>query len=74
MDIDKVKLDPTQTFDNPAQIVSDNRISKAQKLELLKQWELDAQLLQEAAAEGMTGGEDSLLRDIREAKALLEES
>lgn len=72
MNIEQMKLDPTKEFDKPFDIVKDERLSNAQKLELLQQWEADAQLMQEAATEGMTGGEDALLREVSEARKAVE--
>jgi hypothetical protein len=39
---------------------------------VLESWELDARRLAEATAEGMSGGEDSRLREVAKARLALE--
>jgi hypothetical protein len=64
-DLQKAMLDPAAVFGAPKAIVEDERLSRAQKLQLLKQWEHDARNLAVAEAEGMTGGEESMLGRVR---------
>jgi hypothetical protein len=63
---------PHQHFDDPQQVVADPALSKQDKLEALKTLEQDARLLATATEEGMTGGEESKLRDVLNAKKTLE--
>ena len=63
---------PHKHFDDPQQVVADPTLSKQDKLEALETLEQDAQLLATATEEGMTGGEQSNLRDILSAKKTLE--
>lgn len=66
-------LDPSRYFNSPRDVAEAEGLSAAQKLSLLKRWEVDEMLLQVAANEGMTGGEQpqfALVRD--QIKALSE--
>jgi hypothetical protein len=59
-------------LDDPQQVVADPALSKQDKLEALDTLEQDARLLATATEEGMTGGEQSNLRDVLSAKQTLE--
>ena len=59
---------------DPQQIVADPALSKQDKLEALEMLEQDARLLATATEEGVTGGEQSNLRDVLTAKKSLEGS
>jgi hypothetical protein len=63
---------PHEHFDDPQQVVTDPALSKQDKLEALETLEQDARLLSTATEEGMTGGEQSKLRDVLSAKKELE--
>ena len=63
---------PHEHFDDPQQVVADPALSKQDKLEALETLEQDARLLATATEEGMTGGEQSNLRDVLSAKKALE--
>jgi hypothetical protein len=63
---------PHEHFDDPRQVVADPALSKQDKLEALETLEQDARLLATATEEGMTGGEQSNLRDVLSAKKALE--
>jgi hypothetical protein len=65
---------PHAHLDDPQQIVADPALSKQDKLEALEMLEQDARLLAMATEEGMTGGEQSNLRDVLTAKKSLEGS
>jgi hypothetical protein len=45
-------LDPTEVFTNPWDVVSDERFSDEQKIEILRRWEYDAREIQVAIEEG----------------------
>lgn len=64
-DLQKALLNPAAVFGAPKAIVEDARLSREQKLQLLKQWEQDALNLAMAEGEGMTGGEESMLGRVR---------
>jgi hypothetical protein len=67
----KALTTPTSIFKTPADVVSSVDLSKAEKTAVLKQWEMDARLLQVASEEGMTGGEPSHLTDVKKAQKSL---
>ena len=67
----KALTTPTSVFKTPADVVSCVDLSKAEKTAVLKQWEMDARLLQVASEEGMTGGERSGLTDVKKAQKAL---
>lgn len=67
----KVKTTPTSLFKTPADVVSCVDLSKAEKTAVLKQWEIDARLLQVASEEGMTGGEFNQLAEVKKAQKVL---
>ena len=56
--VDQAMKDPASVYASPRAVVKDEDLTKAQKLEILRQWETDARLLQVAEEENMPGGED----------------
>ena len=64
---------PHAHFGHPQDVVADPALSKEEKVEALETLEQDARLLTTAAQEGMTGGEESKLREVLDAKKALEE-
>jgi hypothetical protein len=67
----KALTTPTSVFKTPGEVVSCVDLSKAEKTEVLKQWEIDARLLQVASEEGMTGGELNHLAEVKKAQKSL---
>ena len=67
----KALTTPTSVFKTPKEVVSCVDLSKAEKTAVLKQWEIDARLLQVASEEGMTGGEPNHLIEVKKAQKLL---
>ena len=67
----KALTTPTSLFKTPAEVVSCGDLSKDEKTAVLKQWEIDARLLQVASEEGMTGGEGSQLAEVKKAQTSL---
>jgi hypothetical protein len=63
---------PASNFRTPATIVESTVLSPGEKGEALRNWAQDAERLSVAAAEGMTGGERSLLPEVKAAEAVLE--
>ena len=63
---------PASNFDTPTTIVESTALSPVEKGEALKNWAEDAERLSVAADEGMTGGERSLLPEVKAAEAVLE--
>lgn len=73
MSSDTPQLVPQQFFQNPIDVVTTTELSRPEKLEALLQWERDAEQLQQAAGEGMGGGEESRLAEVRKALDKLRE-
>jgi len=68
----KALTSPSSVFKHPADVVACGDLSKAEKTAILKQWELDARLLQVATEEGMGEGEHSLFTDINQPQGNLD--
>ena len=54
-------------FSEPQDVVADRRLSREQKLAILRRWELDALRLSTSESEGMGGGEESMLSRVGNA-------
>lgn len=62
---------PSEVYERPVAVLHDDSLDDNQKLEILTHWEAEAVQLQESEAEGMGGGERSLLSEIKRAIAEL---
>ena len=60
-DLDEVMRDPRAFFPEPRDVVAHPQLSRKHKLAILRQWEQDAIRLSTSEAEGMGGGEESML-------------
>jgi hypothetical protein len=67
MDFEKAKLNPAAVFKSPQEVVSSQELSREQKIEILRQWEQDARLMEVAEEESMPGPQPKLLQPIRDA-------
>jgi hypothetical protein len=67
MDFEKAKLNPATVFNSPQEVVSSQELSREQKIEILRQWEQDARLMEVAEEENMPGPQAKLLQPIRDA-------
>lgn len=67
----KALSSPSSVFRHPADVVDSRDLDTAEKTAILKQWELDARLLQVASEEGMDKGERSLFDDVKKAQQRL---
>ena len=67
MDYEKAKLKPAAVFKRPQEVVSSQELSREQKIEILRQWEQDARLMDVAEEESRPDPEPKLLQPIREA-------
>ena len=67
MDFEKAKLDPAAVFNSPQEVVSNQELSREQKIEILRQWEQDARLMEVAEEENMPDPQPKLLQPIRDA-------
>src|SRR5262249_53162667 len=54
-EFEKAKQDVSKCFDHPQDIVDSENLTPIQKIELLKQWELDLRQLMVASEENMPG-------------------
>lgn len=52
---DKLVVDVSKHFETPEALIASKELTREQKLNLLRQWEYDLQLLQVATEENMTG-------------------
>lgn len=68
----KALSNPSSVFRHPADVVDSRDLDIVEKTKILKQWELDARLLQVATEEGMTNGEHSLFADVKKAQQCLQ--
>ncbi len=69
IDRERALTNPAGEFDRPADVVKTKELSTAEKKEALKQWEVDARLLQVASEENMAGGEPNRLDEVKKAQA-----
>lgn len=69
-DIEAKKLNPSASYDDPKDVLSDKSLSRDEKISILREWYYDALRLQESEAENMSGGEPDRLRSV--SNALLE--
>ena len=67
MDFEKAKLNPAASFKSPQEVVSNQELSREQKIDILQRWEEDATALEVAEEEGMSGPQPKLLQPIRDA-------
>lgn len=65
-------LDPAKAYRAPSDVLVDERLSRDDRLEVLKAWEQDATRLADAVSEGMGGGEPNMLREVMMARLALE--
>jgi len=64
---EEAKANPSRQYGKPMDVVDDDSIDPPVRLQILKRWEQEAKDLQRASDENMTGGEPSLLPDVRKA-------
>ena len=69
IDLEKALVDPGLVFKTPDEVLSENALSREQKIKILQKWEYDARELQVAAEEGMEGPQpvtlDAVLRALQ---------
>lgn len=75
VDAELALLNPAAAFSAPMDVARHPRLTRQEKLEILRRWEWDARLIESAQAEGMPDrGEPSRLEEVLEARrALLDE-
>lgn len=70
---EKAIVDPESVYDGPEEVISDDRLSLQQRVEILKRWAHDADRLAVAESEGMGGGEPAMQNRVLEALHRIEE-
>ena len=55
---------PQRHFRRPDEVLTEPKLTVAQKRQILESWKLDAQRLAESTAENMSGGEETDLREV----------
>lgn len=68
---ERARTSPTRYFHRPEEIVDHPDLSRTQKIDILHAWYLDASNLSVAEEEGMGGGEDENLDEIRACLRML---
>lgn len=63
-EIDDLVANPQHRFHNPIEVLKASGLSSDEKRRILESWKLDASRLDESAAENMSGGEESELREV----------
>ena len=69
-DVEAKKVNPSSSYNDPKEVLSDNSLSRDEKIAILREWYYDALRLQESEGENMSGGEPDRLRSV--SNALLE--
>jgi len=67
IDVEKALLDPGLVFKTPGEVLANNELTRAQKIEILRRWEYDVRELQVADEEGMEGPEPVTLDAVLDA-------
>lgn len=73
MQFEELKKNPSKYFDTPGAVAEADDLSRAQKLEILQQWQLDAELLSVAESENMPGSRQPSIDRVRDAIRSLEQ-
>ena len=58
VDIEKAQLDPSSVFKQPHDVIDDQGLTRAQKIDILRRWAYDERELSVAEEENMQGGSD----------------
>ena len=61
LDRDGMLQHPRSFFAEPKDVVAHSKLSREDKLAILREWELDARRLSASEGEGFCGGEESML-------------
>jgi hypothetical protein len=73
LDVNAAITNPSKFFEKPQDVLVHPGLSRETKLKILRQWEVDARLLQVAEEENMTEGERSHLGAVVSALLALED-
>ncbi|WP_020677906.1 hypothetical protein [Geopsychrobacter electrodiphilus] len=67
MDFERAKNNPGSQFSRPLDLLTENALTREQKIAILRRWEYDARELAVAEEENMGGGPPSVLPEVLEA-------
>jgi hypothetical protein len=70
LDKDKAQSNPSSVFDRPSEVVANTELSHDEKAKVLREWELEARLLEVATEEGMNNkrNKPSVLPEVKAAQ------
>ncbi|WP_432698395.1 hypothetical protein ACQUQP_08650 [Marinobacterium sp. YM272] len=67
MSFEQAMLDPAKCYDTPADLLNDTRLSREEKIKVLRCWEFDARESEVAEEENMGGGRSTPLSEVLDA-------
>ena len=67
LDYQQALRDPCRVFGEPGNVLSHPALDAGQKREILESWWQDAVRMSESAGENMRGGEEPMLKSVRDA-------
>jgi hypothetical protein len=67
MNLEHALADPSSEFESPEAVLAHAELTPEQKKAILERWRQDAELLQQAEGENMTGGEPNMLDRVQKA-------
>lgn len=73
LNVEAAKTNPSKFFDTPKEVLRHPDLSRTNKIDILRQWEVDARLLSVAEEENMTQGESSHLGAVVSALIALDD-
>ena len=71
IDMRRALNDPADLFGNPDEVVLHPALTREQKIQILKNWQLDASRLEGSEGEGMRGEDAPMLHRVSKALAAL---
>jgi hypothetical protein len=71
IDVERALNDPAGVFGIPDEVVNHPALSREQKIQILKNWQLDASRLEGSEGEGMGGEDAPMLNRVGKALASL---
>ena len=72
-DLERARLIPNAVFSSPREVLESPRLTRTQKVDILRRWAYEAAELSVAVEEGMPDGDDDLQRQIQLALEALQE-
>jgi hypothetical protein len=71
IDLERALNDPADLFGSPDEVVHHDALTREQKIQILKNWQLDASRLEGSEGEGMRGEDAPMLHRVGRALAAL---